>query len=87
MTEAIQLVAWAEQYFDCDKMEHVYGYLPAYDFVVDYCKKHGVKMYNPTGSSLDWEISLTKDQVLDILRVKYRRFYKGETCLRSSCTG
>ena len=77
MNKILDLVVSAERYFDTDRMERKYKHLPSYDFILSYCKNHGITTRNVGGSYFDWECNLTYEQVLDILRIKYAQFYTG----------
>lgn len=78
MNNILNMVSWAEEYFDIDKMERRFNYVPCYDFVVEYCQHHDIKMRNNGGSHFDWECELNKEDVLDLMRIKYRAYYIGK---------
>ena len=70
----LDLVEISEQYFDVDKLEKVFGYLPFYNDVLTYCTKLNIKMENIGGSHFDWFAEITQDEVDKYLLMKYSAF-------------
>lgn len=78
MINILETVKEIEQDFDMSRVSSRYGYIPFYDFVLMYCQNHKIKIQNNGVSHFDWECELNKEDIRDLLMIKYKAYYRGK---------
>ena len=76
MNKLLDLVIHSRQYFDLDKVEKAFGYIPFYDALLSYCKRFNIKMENYRTSHFDWYAEITQEEVDKFLLNKYTSYIR-----------
>ena len=76
MNKLLDLTIHSRQYFDLDKIEKAFGYIPFYDSLLSYCKRFNIKMENYGVSHFDWYAEITQEEVDKFLLNKYTSYIR-----------